>query len=131
MSHDAPVARCHLVTVTSAMRALIRARMDALGVYAYRELAERTGGQISHMSIHRIMTAQQTRCRARTLHVLAEALGMTHEELLAASGTDAAPWLLPETFDRVPASLRPAIERALQRLMELGGLLDSPQPPDV
>jgi DNA-binding Xre family transcriptional regulator len=97
--------------------------MDALGIRGYRALAQRTSGGLSHGSVHRIMTGRQTSIRPHTLEALAVALGSATADLLAAAGVDRSPWTLPEAFDGVNVTVRPAVERALAQLLEAGGIL--------
>lgn len=112
-----------LVPVTDAMRQLILARVDALDIAGYRQLADLTDGVVSHGTTHRLLTGRQSTVRPRTLEALAEALRLEVDELLAASETTSVPWTLGAQFDVVPVESRPRIERGLQRLLEAAGLM--------
>ena len=112
-----------MIPITGPLRTLLQTRMNALGIGSYRALAQRTGGDVSHGSVHRIMAGQQTSVRPRTLAVLAHALGTAPADLLAAAGVERSPWTLPEAFDGVDVMVRPTVERALAQLLEAGGIL--------
>lgn len=121
-SADIGVSR-RLIPINAALRALLRTRMDDLQVRGYRALAGRTGGRVSRGSVHRILVGQQSSIRPGTLTALAEALDLAAADLAAAAQTQRSPWTLPEAFDGVAVELRPAIEHALAKLLEAGGVL--------
>jgi hypothetical protein len=121
-SGDIGVSR-RLIPINGALRALLRARMDALDIHTYRQLADLSGGGVSHGSVHRILAGQQSSMRPATLMTLADILDVAPAELLAAAGRQHGPWTLPEAFDTVALGVRPVMERALASLLRAGGIL--------
>lgn len=110
-----------MIAVTPALVQLVSDRMAALGIRTTRDLAWRSGGELSHETVYRLLGNRLSRVRAKTLTALAGALDIDIEQLLAAAGFKNPPWVLPPEFDVVPVAVRPDLERALRTLLEAGG----------
>lgn len=122
-----------MIPVTPMLLRLMKDRMVELGIQGARELAYRTGEQVSRGSTHRILSQHQSRVRAHTIVLLADALDLSVDVLLAAADETNPPWVLPRAFDAVDPAVRPDVERAMHKLLEVGGLIPTansadPQP---
>jgi DNA-binding Xre family transcriptional regulator len=126
------VSRIRLYPMTPALRTYLTELVDDRGIKGYRALSDRTGGEISHETVRRILTGQVLRIRYDTLVALADALHAPIAELIGMSlGADTAgPWILGAAFDDMPHDKRPSTERALLALLRGLDILPPPRSAD-
>jgi len=131
-SGDPGVSRIRLYPLTPALRTRIGELVDERGIKGYRALSDRTGGEVSHEAVRRILTGQVMRVRYDTLIALADALQTSLEELLDSSlGADRdMPWRPRPEFDELPVAMRPGIERALLALFRESRILPPARSPE-
>src|SRR5262245_1484012 len=113
------VSRVRRFPITATLRTRINDLIDQRGIKGQRAFAHLTGGEISHQTVHRILTGKASFIRHDTLMALADAL-QTPVEILIQDSLGAhqqdMPWQPPAEFDKLPLSMRPGIERALLAL---------------
>ena len=129
---EAGVSRIRLYPMTPGLRMRISELVDEKGIRGYRALSDRTGGEISHETVRRILTGQVLHIRYDTLVALADALQEPIAEFIAMSlGVDrAGPWTLGTAFDDMPYDKRPGTERALLALLRGLDILPPSRTPD-
>jgi hypothetical protein len=129
-SGEPGVSRIRLYPMTPTLRARLAELVDDRGIKGYRALSHRTGGEVSYETIRRILTGQVSQVRHGTLLALADALGTPLEVLIGDSLGEHhdLPWRPPAEFDRLPASMRPGIERALLALFRETRILPPGRP---
>lgn len=127
------MSRIRLYPMTLSLRMRIIELVDQRGIKGYRALSDRTGGDISHETVRRILTGQVTRVRHDTLAALADALQAPLDELLDSSlGPERdIPWRPRAEFDELPVTMRPGIERALLALFRETRILPPAGSPDT
>ena len=118
--------------MTPTLRLRIRELVDERGIKGYRALSDRTGGEISHETVRRILAGKALSVRYATLIALADALQTTIEDFLDSSlGTDRGkPWRPRAEFDDLPDDLRPGLERGLLAFLREIRILPPPRQPD-
>lgn len=113
------VSRVRRFPITAPLRARISDLIDQRGIKGQRAFAHLTGGEISHQTVHRILSGKASYIRHDTLVALADALQtpveVFIEDSLGAHKHD-MPWQPPAEFDKLPLNMRPGIERALLAL---------------
>ena len=112
--------------VTAALRQFIMQSMDENDLNS-REVAERSGGAISHSTVHALVKGSRLTVQYGSLQGLARALRIEVVALVQMTETY-SPWTMPPEFDKVPPELRRRVERALRYLLSVGEKHDGEEP---
>lgn len=112
-----------LLPNTPELRSLVHTLMDEYDCRDARAVSQRTGGNVSHQTIHEMLRGNTSVVQMRTLTELATAFRVDVNEFIRSTEGQSPPWRMPRRFDVVPIHLRLQIERLLSSLLTTTGVI--------